>query len=98
MPTIAEIIQNLDQQTARLGLQGTWIPVQGVFALTSVTRNEPGNTSGVVYAAASGTNPRTDISFQVGTGLLVKVFINNTTGEIRMFPAKMFGYPDINIE
>jgi hypothetical protein len=37
------------------------------------------------------------VSFNMGSGLLVKGFINRRTGEIRLFPAKMFGFPDTDI-
>lgn len=38
------------------------------------------------------------VNFKIGSGLPVKVFLNSETGELRMFPAKMFGYPEEEIK
>ncbi len=37
------------------------------------------------------------VSFNVGSGVLVKAFLNTTTGEIKIFPAKIYGFPAENI-
>lgn len=37
------------------------------------------------------------VEFALGSGVLVKGFINGTTGEIKLFPAKLFGYPETNL-
>jgi len=34
------------------------------------------------------------VSFNIGSGLVVKGFVNTTTGEIKVFPAKLFGFPE----
>lgn len=98
MPTIAQITQNLNNEMTRTGGAGTWSAVSGVQALTSVTRIErnPAHVAGLLNIAAGGTMP--EVNFQLGTGILVKAFINSVTGEMRLFPAKMFGYPEVNIE
>lgn len=35
-----------------------------------------------------------DISFNIGSGVVIKTFVNQRTGEIKLFPAKMFGFPE----
>jgi hypothetical protein len=96
-PTVAQIAQNLNNEMTRTGGTGTWSAVAGVQALTSVIRIErnPASVVGLLNIAAGGTMP--EVNFQLGTGVLVKAFINSATGEMRLFPAKMFGYPEVDI-
>ena len=35
-----------------------------------------------------------NISFNPASGIVVKTFVNQTTGEIKLFPAKIFGFPE----
>lgn len=43
-------------------------------------------------------NGQGKISFNPASGIVVKTFVNQTTGEIKLFPAKIFGFPDnVNI-
>ena len=36
----------------------------------------------------------TDIAFNPGSGVVIKTFVNQNTGEMKLFPAKIFGFPD----
>lgn len=72
-PTITQIIQNLNNSTPGQ----TWVPLDGLYALTTVIN--------------SGSN---NISFNPGSGIVVKTFLNQITGEIKIFPAKIFGFPE----
>lgn len=74
--TTAEIIAYLDT----LPEGGSWIVLDGVQALTTVT-----------YTTA------TDIAFNPANGIVIKTFVNQRTGEIKLFPAKIFGFPDRQI-
>lgn len=38
-----------------------------------------------------------NISFKLGSGVLIKGFVNKTTGEMKLFPAKMLGFPKNDI-
>jgi hypothetical protein len=41
-------------------------------------------------------NGQGNISFNPGSGIVVKTFLNQSTGEIKLFPAKLFGFPENN--
>lgn len=88
--TVQQIITELNAFEVRTGGLGTWSAVEGVQTLTSVRRVP---TQGILPALA---NPMT-VQFDIGTGVLVKGFINSQTGEIKLFPAKLFGFPEQNI-
>lgn len=59
-------------------------------------------TPGQVWIALDGIQALTtvinngpdNISFNPGSGIVVKTFVNQTTGEIKLFPAKIFGFPE----
>jgi hypothetical protein len=95
MPTLDQIVQILNTEMTRTGGQGTWSAVPGVQALTSVTRNEVPAAALPGLLPSAGAGPQ--VTFQLGTGILVKAFINSQTGEMRLFPAKLFGYPERDI-
>lgn len=60
-------------------------------------------TPGQIWIALDGIQALTtvinngsgNISFNPGSGIVVKTFVNQTTGEIKLFPAKIFGFPEI---
>jgi len=52
---------------------------------------------GVQSLTTVNRQPPNAVSFAIGSGLLVKGFLNRRTGEIKLFPAKMFDYPNIEI-
>lgn len=75
--TVGEIIRDLNAAEIRTGGTGLWQQIDGVQALTTVTKQTDGH-----------------VNFALGSGVLIKGFINNTTGEIKLFPAKMLGFPE----
>lgn len=60
------------------------------------------STPGQIWIALDGIQALTtvinsgsgNISFNPGSGIVVKTFVNQTTGEIKLFPAKIFGFPE----
>lgn len=52
---------------------------------------------GVQSLTTVNRQPPNSVAFAIGSGLLIKSFLNRRTGEIKLFPAKMFGYPDQDI-
>ncbi len=59
-------------------------------------------TPGQIWIALDGTQALTtvvnngsgNISFNPASGIIVKAFLNQNTGEIKLFPAKIFGFPE----
>lgn len=89
---IEATISELNQFETRTGGIGVWTAIEGVQALTTVTRNQ--SPLGALFPQVNGPQ---GVNFAIGSGLLVKGFINSHTGEIKLFPAKLFGYPERNI-
>lgn len=60
------------------------------------------STPGQVWIALDGiqalttviNNGSNNISFNPGSGIVIKTFVNQSTGEIKLFPAKIFGFPE----
>jgi len=52
-----------------------------------------------IHALTTVTNGgMTGITFNPASGIVVKTFVNQNTGEIKLFPAKIFGFPEnVNI-
>ena len=61
----------------------------------------PGETwqpfDGVQALTTVTRQPPNDVNFNIGSGVLIKGFVNRTTGEIKLFPARLFDYPRIDI-
>ncbi len=70
-------------------------------AIASLNAQTPGQAwdaiDGVQSLTSVNRQSSNDVSFNIGSGVLVKGFINTTTGEMRLFPAKLFGYPEVDI-
>lgn len=92
--TIQDVINALNSFEVRTGGTGIWSPVDGVQALTSVTQKNKGS---FLVAMSNTTNQTREVDFHPDSGVLVKAFVNSLTGEIRLFPAKFFGYPEKDI-
>ena len=73
--------------------------------IRQVVRELSDSTGGAEWEPIEGVQSLTTVSrqapngvsFNMGSGVLVKGFINRRTGEIRLFPAKMFGFPNSEI-
>lgn len=89
--TIDEIISQLNSFEARTNGTGIWSAIPGVQALTSITRKTNRGLLNIPNRNLS------EVDFHPDSGILVKAFVNSVTGEIKIFPAKFLGYPEIDI-
>lgn len=76
-------------------------PTRTTQEIVTILNNQtPGETwepiDGVQSLTTVTRQAPSGVSFNVGSGVLIKGFINRATGEIRLFPAKLFGYPEID--
>lgn len=84
-PTVEQIENNLNEQAKKNNEPGTWSSVVGVFALSEVMK------VAITPIKPHGVDPVPN------KALMVKLFVNSETGELRMFPARLLGFPEKEI-
>jgi hypothetical protein len=82
-------IEQILTQILNIGGETQWIPVEGLFSLNEVTlQNFALPPAGILGSTPGLLQPRRLTNFNPSGGLVVKVFMNQRTGELKTFLAK----------
>mgnify|MGYP001616812227 CR=1 FL=1 len=65
----------------------------------TLNRSTPGQQwiplDGIQALTTVINNGPNNVNFNPASGIVIKTFLNQTTGEIRLYPAKIFGFPEV---